>query len=471
MSSTVRTNRRGRILAAMIMGIYVVVVALLCAAAPPPTVTLYAEIAIKTSTPTGARAQQTLDMLNAETPITDAAVHTLANDEASPAVESVLTKLWPDRPYRITRVRYDDGRIQLYLTNAFRATQRLEIRTDDAGEVNHLDSELVRPVIQSWSDVDSALASMNAAYSYRVSDVTDGWCKPVAGTNPSGSLPLASVFKLYVLYAVAEAVNAGTLAWDDELTVTGRARAVEFTALPEYPAGSTISVRQAAGIMISVSSNMATDLLIDRLGKPALESALVATGHHDPQRMTPFPTMHELFSIGWGALDLRRQWADAVGSDSPEARAQLLRLVDAVPYQPDPTRSAAPASPYGVEWYASAEDICRLHVALQTRAIGPAAPVREILSAVPGIEVDSQAWPYIAAKGGNLPGDLTFSWYAVHRSGHAYVVSFQLNWSRAMGPSAVEWVLSIARQVFAIAADESSRTNTRTAIFAPQSAH
>ena len=48
--------------------------------------------------------------------------------------------------------------------------------------------------------------------------------------------------------------------------------------------------------MISASDNMATDLLIARLGPGAVERALVAAGHHDPASMTPFPTTHELFS-------------------------------------------------------------------------------------------------------------------------------------------------------------------------------
>ena len=39
--------------------------------------------------------------------------------------------------------------------------------------------------------------------------MTDGQCK-LAGTNTDESLPLASIFKLYVLLAVADAVKAGT---------------------------------------------------------------------------------------------------------------------------------------------------------------------------------------------------------------------------------------------------------------------
>ena len=85
-----------------------------------------------------------------------------------------------------------------------------------------------------------------------------------------------------------------------------------------------------------------------------------------------------------------------------------------------------------------------MHAALQAAAVGEAAPVKQILSAVSGIELDKAKWPYIGAKGGNLPGDLTFSWYAVDHTGQPWVVSFQLNWPRFRSPTAAGWLLSIA---------------------------
>jgi beta-lactamase class A len=211
-----------------------------------------------------------------------------------------------------------------------------------------------------------------------------------------------------------------------------------------------VSVRTAAEKMIANSDNMATDLLIEKVGTAAVERALVEAGHHDPESMTPFPTMHELFSVGWGEPDLREQWRNAVATGLPQARAQLLAQTNSRPYEPDPTRTHTPASTYGAEWYGSAEDICRVHAALQSRAVGVTAPVRDIMSAIPGIDLDPQQWPYIGAKAGNLPGDLTFSWYAVDSGGQAWVVNFQLNWPRFHGPSAGAWLISIAKQVFAI---------------------
>ena len=220
-----------------------------------------------------------------------------------------------------------------------------------------------------------------------------GTCDPVAGTNTGEPLPLASIFKLYVLLAVADAVKDGTVSWTDQLTVTDKSRAVGSSGL-ELPAGAHVSVRTAAEKMISTSDNMATDLLIGKMGTHAIEEALATAGHHDPASMTPFPTMYELFSIGWGKPDPRSQWQHG----SPQVRAQLLTQANSTPYEPDPTRAHTPASSYGAEWYGNAEDICRVHAALQADAVGKAAPVRQILSAVSGIELDRNVGSTSARK-------------------------------------------------------------------------
>jgi beta-lactamase class A len=305
---------------------------------------------------------------------------------------------------------------------------------------------LVEPVIKSWKDIDAEISKTGAKYSYQVSKVDDGKCDLVAGTNTDLSLPLASIFKLYVLLAVSESIKAGTVSWDDKLTVTKEGKLVGAAGLDEVPNGSTVSVRTAAQQMISASDNMATDLLIERVGHGAVERALVTAGHHDPASMTPFPTTHELFSIGWGKPNLRDQWQKV--STSSTGRAQLFDQTNTRPYDPDPARTHTPASDIGAEWYGSGADICRVHTALQASAVGAAAPVKQILSAIPGIDLDRAKWPYIGAKGGNLPGDLTFSWYAVDRTGQPYVVSFQLNWPKFRSQTAAAWLLSIVHQTF-----------------------
>jgi beta-lactamase class A len=452
LSWTLRAKRRSARRATGLPLAVAVVVALACgctnSAAPAPAADATYGVPIEVNTPPGLRAKQTIDMLNSEWPIGTVGVRTLAAPQQVDGVTSAMGNLWLDRPITVAGVDIGAGQATLHVLTSYGVAQDIALRTNAEGLVDRFEVSLQQPAIESWRDIDTELSKTGARYSYQVSKVIPdglaGKCVPIAGANTDLSLPLASIFKLYVLLAVAEAVQAGTLEWTDPLTVTKEAKAVGSAGLQELAPGTQVSVRKAAQEMISASDNMATDLLIARLGPGAVERALVAAGHHDPASMTPFPTMHELFSIGWGQPDLREQWKRA----SPQGRAQLLEQTNSRPFQPDPVRTSTPASEFGAEWYGSAADICRVHAALQAAAVDEAAPVREILSAVPGISLDESKWPYIGAKGGNLPGDLTFSWYAVDRSGQPWVVSFQMNWARFRSQTAAGWLLSIAHQTF-----------------------
>ena len=403
-------------------------------------------IRIDTNTPQGLRARQIMDMLNSDWPIGPNGIRTLAAPKIMDDVGTTMDKIWWDRPFTLTDLDIGAGHATLHTLTSYALPQTIELRTDEAGLVDRFKVSLVEPVIKAWKDIDAEISKTGARYSYQVSRVDKGKCSKVAGTNTDLPLPLASIFKLYVLLAVSEAVKAGTVRWDDQLTVTKEGKLVGAAGLDDVPNGATVSVRTAAQQMISASDNMATDLLINRVGHQAVERALVTAGHHDPSSMTPFPTTHEMFSIGWGIPNLRDRWQEA--SSTSAGRAQLFRETDSRPYDPDPQRTHTPASDIGAEWYGSADDICRVHAALQASAVGAAAPVKQILSAIPGIDIDRAKWPYIGAKGGNLPGDLTFSWYAVDHTGQPYVVSFQLNWPEFRSQTAAAWLLSIAHQTF-----------------------
>nr|WP_260760732.1 serine hydrolase [Mycobacterium sp. SMC-4] len=403
-------------------------------------------VPIAINTPQGLRAKQTMDMLNSDWPIGEVGIRTLAAPEVVEHVGVTLDRMWWDRPFTVTDVDIGAGNATLRITTSYGVEQSIDLRTDDSSLVDRFAVSLVKPVIEQFSDVDAQLTDSGARYSYQVARVVDGRCEKVAGTNTDLSLPLASIFKLYVLLAVAEAVKTGDAHWNDSLTITAKAKAVGSSGFDHLPPGATLTVRQAAQQMISASDNMATDLLIGHLGPGAVERALVLAGHHDPASMTPFPTMHQLFSVGWGKPDVREQWKQA----SPQKRAQLLQQTTTRPYEPDPERTHMPASDIGAEWYGSASDICRLHAALQKAAVGEAAPVVDVLSAVPGIDLDRTIWPYIGAKAGNLPGDLTFSWYAVDRTGQPWVVSMQSNWPQYRSQTAAAWLLSMAEQMFAL---------------------
>jgi beta-lactamase class A len=95
----------------------------------------------------------------------------------------------------------------------------------------------------------------------------------------------ASTIKLAVMVAAARLVDAGQLGWDDGVVVhssfrSGVAGAPAFTVPPEdrderMPAdGTTMTVRALVQAMIGRSSNEATNLLVERVGLPAVSRVL-----------------------------------------------------------------------------------------------------------------------------------------------------------------------------------------------------
>ena len=236
-----------------------------CAPAPAPPANAGA-VRIDLNTPQSVRAQQVMDMLNSDWPIGPVSVRTLATPEMVEPVAATMDSLWWDRPYTLAGVDIGAGVATLHLLTSYGARQDIELRTGDDTFVKRFEVTTEKPSIKSWQDVDAALSQTGARYSWQASKVDDGRCTKVAGTNTDQSLPLASIFKTYVLYAVETAVRAGTLRWDDKLTITAEGKKLGSSGFDKLAPGSQITVRQAAGKMIATSDNMATDMLIGRLG-------------------------------------------------------------------------------------------------------------------------------------------------------------------------------------------------------------
>jgi hypothetical protein len=77
-----------------------------------------------------------------------------------------------------------------------------------------------------------------------------------------------------------------------------------------------------------------------------------------------------------------------------------------------------------IEWFASADDICRLYTTLAALAREPElAKIADVLSRNPGgIGLNSSEWKTTWFKGGSEPGVLTVSYLATTTTGQSYVV-------------------------------------------------
>ena len=96
--------------------------------------------------------------------------------------------------------------------------------------------------------------------------------------NADRPFQMASVFKVPLLAELAAQVAAGARSLDDQVTLTNDMKAPGSGVLKELSAGTRLSVRDLATLMIIVSDNTATDILLDLVGADAVNARLSACG-------------------------------------------------------------------------------------------------------------------------------------------------------------------------------------------------
>jgi len=281
------------------------------------------------------------------------------------------------------------------------------------------------PTLVTWADVDAALRSVAPQVHLLVADVSNGSCRPVHSIDPATAAPIGAAFKLYVLDALGNAEASGTVRWNQPLTVTAELKSLPAGQLQNEPDGTRVSVLDTAAAMMSLSDNTATDMLINLVGRSAVEAALTTTGMASPALDRPLLTTREIFILKlhqWPALAQRY-----IAADEPGRRALLASTVDRAPL-PAVAAAAAWTTPRDInslEYFASASDICRAYVSLAALARRPGlSPIGQVLSLNDdSLALDPAEWQTTWFKGGSEPGVLALAYLATTRTGHSYVVT------------------------------------------------
>lgn len=383
---------------------------------PPATPTARVEIP---ATPVGAVTEWVLDQMNGEAD-TDPAdwaprLHDDFTAEVSPqeVTDIINRQIRPARPLVPTAYEGTERASRTVIEGAVGAPFELSIVIDDDDLITGLFMGPVTPERTAATTLDE-VAQRWAALPGDIRVLVTLDDETLLETEADAAAPLGSIFKLYVLGAVADAVASGALSWDDTVTVTDDLRSLPSGELQDAPVGTEVTVREAAEKMISISDNTATDLLIDRVGRDAVEGAVASMGHHDPAAMRPFLTSRELFALAWGDND---DLADRWQSGDEAVRRTVLTELDARPFDVDVNSLDDQVRWQDeLEWFASADDVAAAHDALHARAQRDAV-VGEALSINPGLPFDGAAWPHVAFKGGSDVGVLTGSWRAERSDG------------------------------------------------------
>lgn len=100
------------------------------------------------------------------------------------------------------------------------------------------------------------------------------------GLNPDERVRTASTIKLPILCALHDLAAHGKVKWDEELTLTEADRVSGSGVLQEFTPGARIRVRDAANLMIVVSDNTATNLILGRITADAVNAYMTKLGLH-----------------------------------------------------------------------------------------------------------------------------------------------------------------------------------------------
>jgi beta-lactamase class A len=252
------------------------------------------------------------------------------------------------------------------------------------------------------ADLDEALAAIRALGTDTSWLVTrDGTV--LARQAADRLMGVGSAFKLGVLAVLVQDVQSGLRRWDDVVVLDEADLSLPSGILQDHPPGAPLTLHGAAALMISISDNTATDLLIRTLGRDRIAEVL---------GLAPLLTTREFF-----ALKADSAAAAAFLAAAPEKRAGLAAAAaETLPMASQVT------GPYtsGIESEVPLDRLCAL-----------ALPLADLpLMAINPGPVAAEDWDRVAYKGGSSPGVLNFIAVLRDSRGQSLCVAITVNSDR-----------------------------------------
>jgi beta-lactamase class A len=124
--------------------------------------------------------------------------------------------------------------------------------------------QAVRPPVRITLEqqVQSALHGFRGKISLYAKNIDTG---RAFGYHPDEKVRTASTIKLPLLAAAFQAIAEGKASWDDRVTLKDEDKVSGAGILPEFSAGDSLTLRALSHLMIVLSDNTATNLVLDRI--------------------------------------------------------------------------------------------------------------------------------------------------------------------------------------------------------------
>jgi beta-lactamase class A len=267
-----------------------------------------------------------------------------------------------------------------------------------------------------------ALAALPGQTSFAIARLGDGPPELIVSRDPDRAMAIGSTFKLFILAALSRQVQAGERRWSDVVTLDRRS--MPSGMLQNWPAGSPVTLHTLASLMISISDNSATDMLLSVVGRENVERMMATIGVEAAARNRPFPSTLEMFALKTAPDADQQAWVAA--NEAERRRLLETRYGRADAEALDPAIFAGRPLRIGeLEWFASAADLVRTMDWLRRNGDDTA---RAILAISPGgPRTLRRDYAYIGYKGGSEPGVVSQTWLVQNRAGAWHVVTVSWN--------------------------------------------
>lgn len=149
--------------------------------------------------------------------------------------------------------------------------------------------------------------------------------------NADERVRTASTIKFPIACAVAHEVAAGRQHWSDRLTIRAQDKVSGSGVLSDFSDGETVSLRDATTLMIIVSDNTATNLILDRVGGDRVNDYLTTLGLEQTRVMRKIRGDGTQLkpAQGWtraGSVPENQRFG--IGMSTPREMVRLLELLE-----------------------------------------------------------------------------------------------------------------------------------------------
>ncbi|WP_208990064.1 serine hydrolase [Pseudovibrio brasiliensis] len=197
-------------------------------------------------------------------------------------------------------------------------------------------------------------------------------------------LAIGPAYKLFVMQELMRRVKSGELKWNQKVRLERDLESHPESNLYAKMKGGLVTLQAVAQHMMAASDNSAADVILNLIGTKPLETC---------EERTPFLTSRQFYQ-----LKADRKLAEKYGQADAAQRQKILEKIEE---RPLPAIEDV-ADPYltGVEWYASAEELCDVIADIADD---------KAMQFNPGL-AEKTDWQRIAFKAGSEIGVLNFTY-------------------------------------------------------------